>query len=216
VERRHAGAWIERLHAAGVAVPSFRPSWRTQTPIWLARRFGPAVVVPTLATLEELNSHEYRRQAGQATAAPEAAAMGVDERSHARLLRQIAQTTPGGIEGGVLGQLEGRHRAAGGNALRAAVLGANDGLMSNLSLVMGVAGAAPAGSTILLTGLAGPLAIAASALLSAAGLFVIGAGITLSTGRSVFFSGARQVHFGLAAAGLTYGIGRVIGESLAG
>ncbi|HZU89027.1 MAG TPA: VIT1/CCC1 transporter family protein, partial [Stellaceae bacterium] len=60
-----------------------------------------------------------------------------------------------------LAQIEGRHRA-GGNALRAAVLGANDGLVSNLSLVMGVAGAAVSGRTILLTGLAGLVAGAAS------------------------------------------------------
>ena len=46
----------------------------------------------------------------------------------------------------------------GGNALRAAVLGANDGLVSNLSLVMGVAGADLAPRTILVTGLAGLLA----------------------------------------------------------
>jgi VIT1/CCC1 family predicted Fe2+/Mn2+ transporter len=50
----------------------------------------------------------------------------------------------------------------GGNALRAAVLGANDGLVSNLSLVMGVAGAAVAERTILLTGLAGLVAGACS------------------------------------------------------
>ena len=43
--------------------------------------------------------------------------------------------------GSFLGRLEGRHRSVGGNALRAAVLGANDGLCSNLSLVMGVVGA---------------------------------------------------------------------------
>ena len=49
-----------------------------------------------------------------------------------------------------------------GNALRAAVLGANDGLVSNLSLVMGVAGAAAAERTILLTGLAGLVAGACS------------------------------------------------------
>ena len=48
------------------------------------------------------------------------------------------------------------------NALRAAVLGANDGLVSNLSLVMGVAGAEIAGQTILLTGLAGLIAGACS------------------------------------------------------
>jgi len=57
--------------------------------------------------------------------------------------------------------LEGRHRG-GGNTLRAAVLGANDGLVSNLSLVMGVAGAAAAENTIVLTGLAGLVAGACS------------------------------------------------------
>jgi VIT1/CCC1 family predicted Fe2+/Mn2+ transporter len=61
-----------------------------------------------------------------------------------------------------LARLEGRHRSAAGNALRAAVLGANDGLVSNLSLVMGVAGAAAAERTILLTGLAGLVAGACS------------------------------------------------------
>jgi VIT1/CCC1 family predicted Fe2+/Mn2+ transporter len=50
------------------------------------------------------------------------------------------------------------HRARSGNALRAAVLGANDGLVSNLSLVMGVAGASLGRSEILITGLAGLVA----------------------------------------------------------
>jgi len=58
-----------------------------------------------------------------------------DERSHARLLRELS--TQGGREGGALARLEGRHRTIGGNALRAAVLGANDGIVSNLSLVRG-------------------------------------------------------------------------------
>ena len=68
----------------------------------------------------------------------------------------------GGLGGPALAQLEGRHRGAGGNALRAAVLGANDGLVSNLSLVMGVAGAALNNRQILITGLAGLLAGACS------------------------------------------------------
>jgi vacuolar iron transporter family protein len=59
---------------------------------------------------------------------------------HARLLRAITSGSRAGLEGGHVAQLEGRHRAIGGNSLRAAVLGANDGLLSNLSLVMGVAG----------------------------------------------------------------------------
>jgi VIT1/CCC1 family predicted Fe2+/Mn2+ transporter len=68
----------------------------------------------------------------------------------------------GGMEGGALAQLEGRHRSSGGNALRAAVLGANDGLVSNLSLVMGVAGATLNNQTVLITGIAGLLAGAIS------------------------------------------------------
>lgn len=50
----------------------------------------------------------------------------------------------------------------GGNALRAAVLGANDGLVSNFSLVMGVAGASSSGAAILIAGFAGLLAGALS------------------------------------------------------
>ena len=91
---------------------------------------------------------------------PEAAgtSLPADERSHARLLRQVSA----GVEGGTLARFEGRHRAVGGNALRAAVLGANDGLVSNFSLVMGVAGADPTGRAALIAGLAGLLAGALS------------------------------------------------------
>ena len=83
------------------------------------------------------------------------------ERSHARII-QAAASTHTGVAGPVLARLEGRHRGASGNALRAAVLGANDGLVSNLSLVMGVAGATAAENTILLAGLAGLVAGACS------------------------------------------------------
>jgi VIT1/CCC1 family predicted Fe2+/Mn2+ transporter len=88
--------------------------------------------------------------------------MVADEKSHAFLIGEIVGTMRGGFEGGALAQLEGRHRSGGGNALRAAVLGANDGLVSNLSLVMGVAGAALSGRSILITGIAGLLAGACS------------------------------------------------------
>ena len=78
---------------------------------------------------------------------PEAVAGGLPaaERSHNRIVQAVVGTMPGGLSGGALARLEGRHRL-GGNALRAAVLGANDGLVSNLSLVMGVAGAVGLGS----------------------------------------------------------------------
>jgi vacuolar iron transporter family protein len=55
-----------------------------------------------------------------------------------------------------------------------------------------------------------------SLLISALALFLIGAAITLLTGRSPFYSGGRQLVLGLAAAALTYGIGRLIGVTLAG
>ena len=58
----------------------------------------------------------------------------------------------------MLSRFEGRHRAIDGNALRAGVLGANDGLVSNFSLVMGVAGAAGASEPMLIAGIAGLLA----------------------------------------------------------
>jgi VIT1/CCC1 family predicted Fe2+/Mn2+ transporter len=235
-----------------------------------------------------------------------------------------------------LARLEGRHRAIGGNALRAAVLGANDGLTSNLALVMGVAGARLTSSAILITGLTGLLAgacsmamgewvsvqsarelyerqvrteaaeirsvpdeeqeelaliyeakglpqheaeqvaerlmadeqsaldamvreelgldpgtlggspnsaatssfvlfavgafvplipyiffgggaaVFAAIIFAAAGLFIIGALITLLTGRSAVFSGGRQLIFGLLAAGVTFGLGRLIGTVVGG
>jgi VIT1/CCC1 family predicted Fe2+/Mn2+ transporter len=47
-------------------------------------------------------------------------------------------------------------------------------------------------------------------------LFLIGAAITLFTGKNVWYSGFRQVFFGLAAAAITFGIGKLIGVSMAG
>lgn len=328
-EEKHAESWATRLRAGGVTLPVFTPSWRTRTLIWVARRFGVQSVLQTLSSTEDRAAHGY--VAGQSIDV-----MPAQERSHARLLRQISRTTTGGLAGAALAQIEGRHRSAGGNALRAAVLGANDGLVSNLSLVMGVAGAELAGQTVLITGLAGLLAgaismalgewlsvqssrelyekqirteaeeiaaapeeeveelaliyqarglaeatarhlaeqimqnqesaletlareelgidpgelggsaweaaitsfvlfaigaiipviaffffdgmaaIAGSIGLSILGLFAIGAAITLFTGRTVWFSGARQVLFGLAAAAVTFFIGRLLGVSLSG
>ncbi|MDI3339992.1 MAG: VIT1/CCC1 family protein, partial [Sphaerobacter sp.] len=135
-EERHAAHWRRRLEEAGAAGPDPRPGWRTRVLIWIARRFGPAAVLPTIIGHERSDSHRYDTQPDA-----RAAGMAADERSHARLFRMIGQVTPSGLPGSAVAQLEGRHRAAGGNALRAAVLGANDGLVSNVSLVMGVAGA---------------------------------------------------------------------------
>jgi VIT1/CCC1 family predicted Fe2+/Mn2+ transporter len=64
--------------------------------------------------------------------------------------------------------------------------------------------------------LTGMPAVMSSLGVSAAALFIIGAAITLFTGRNAFYAGSRQLLFGLAAAGITYGIGRVLGVTLAG
>ena len=258
------------------------------------------------------------------------------EHNHLNIIEAVSENESLNVSGVLLSKFESRHKSVGGNALRAAVLGANDGLVSNMSLVMGVVGASVSNNTILLTGIAGLLAgsismamgewlsvqssrelnqrqidlemeeleaspedekkelvllyqakgmnveeaqklaekafenpdtamdaiiteelgidkdelggsaweaaIASFLLFSVGaiiplypfifmkgqnavflslgscvvGLFGIGAAITLLTGKDVLFSGFRQVLFGLAAAAVTYGIGFLIGVSLAG
>lgn len=330
-ETKHAAFWQAQLRAANQQVSTYKPSWRARTLAALAKRFGASFVLPTITDLERGDSKGYATQ-------PESknTPMSAEENSHANVLRTIVTQTRGGMEGSALAQLEGRHRATGGNALRAAVLGANDGLVSNLSLIMGVAGAVTQGNEIVIAGLAGLLAgacsmamgewisvqssrelyerqikieaaelahapqeeqeelaliyqakglpqdqaeafaaklvadkdsaldtlareelgidpqelggsaleaaatsfvlfaigaviplfpfliltgipaIVVSVVVSTIGLFGIGAGITLMTGRSVLFSGTRMVLIGLAAALVTFIIGRIIGVTIAG
>ena len=152
IERAHGEFWRGRLGEAGASAGAARPSLRARTLSWLARRFGAAFVLPTIAAGEARDSAEYDDQ-------PEAVAAGLarDERSHRRIV-QAVESASGGLPGPAIAGLEGRHRTVAGNALRAAVLGANDGLVSNLSLVMGVAGAASDARSILLAGLAGLVA----------------------------------------------------------
>ncbi len=329
-ERKHADVWERRLVEAGVTVPDWTIDWRTRVLGWLARKFGVKFVLPTIAGIEQGAGARYDNQ-------PEVNRTGMpnDERSHARIFKMLSGET-NGLAGSAVARLEGRHRSMGGNALRAGVLGANDGLVSILSLVMGVSGAAMDSHLILITGLAGLLAGAISmalgewlsvqssrelyekqldierqelaeapeaereelaliyqskgvapeqarqmadhllsdpvhaldtlsreelgmdpdelggsaweaaftsfllfamgaiipilpffvtggmkavlwsGALSGIGLFVIGAAITLVTGRGVLGSGLRQVVFGLTAALVTYGIGRLLGVQLGG
>jgi len=157
VEEAHAEFWKRKIGAIDQRVPRLRPSFRTRALAWLARRFGPTFVLPTINMLEQMDSGTYDTQ-------PEAVAGGLPaaERSHARIIEALPAPSPTAFSGPTIARLEGRHRALGGNALRAAVLGANDGLVSNLSLVMGVVGADFTPRTILATGFAGLLAGACS------------------------------------------------------
>jgi VIT1/CCC1 family predicted Fe2+/Mn2+ transporter len=124
-------------------------------------------VLATLIEREALDGNDYESADAPAT-------MAGEERSHARLLRTLNE----GMEGGALARLEGRHRAiGGGNALRAAVLGANDGLLSNFSLIMGVAGASLEREAILIAGLAG--------LVAGAGSMALGEWISVQSSREL-------------------------------
>jgi VIT1/CCC1 family predicted Fe2+/Mn2+ transporter len=155
-EKEHAVFWTEKLKEAGAKAPPFKPSLQTRFFGWLAGKAGPGSVIPALASIEKNAASQYD---GQEDANLEK--MPADERSHARVFGYLARLT-GGLKGSELAKFEGRHRLGGGNSLRAAVLGANDGLVSIFCLVMGVAGAGMDTLHILLTGVAGLLAGALS------------------------------------------------------
>jgi VIT1/CCC1 family predicted Fe2+/Mn2+ transporter len=112
--------------------------------------------MPTIAAAEFSDRNKYATQ-------PDAHAISAEERGHAAVVQQMARTTRGHtVTGADIAHAEPWHRGASGNNLRAAVLGANDGLVSNFCLIMGVAGAGTANQAILLTGLAGLIAGACS------------------------------------------------------
>lgn len=148
-EERHAALWEGKLREAGALRSPLRPSWRARILMALAGRFGTGLIARTLADREARDRRAYDDQ-------PESRGTSLpgDERSHARVLKEIAGA---GLGGPQIARLEGRHRT-GGNALRAAVLGVDDGLVSNFSLVMGVAGAGGDARAIAVAGFAGLLA----------------------------------------------------------
>ncbi|MCI0750663.1 MAG: VIT1/CCC1 transporter family protein [Flammeovirgaceae bacterium] len=305
-----------------------QPSWRARTLNTIGKLFGYDYVLGVLMDTEKSISNAVlttkKKNKLEITGA---------ETNHVKVIRSILEKQTKSA-GAYISKFESRHRSVGGNAIRAAVLGGNDGLISNFSLVMGVAGATAGGEAVLITGLAGMLAgalsmslgewisvkssqelyenqmqiemeelesnpegekrelaliyiakgieenqahqmaeeimkdkshahevlvkeelginaeeikgspaeaaiysfilfsigaiipvapflftagtqaIILSVTFSAVGLFLIGAAITLFTAKNVWYSGIRQVLFGLAAAAITFGIGKLIGVSL--
>jgi VIT1/CCC1 family predicted Fe2+/Mn2+ transporter len=135
------------LQKLGVSLPSHKMGTQMRAMKTLARLFGNRIVYPLLHGMEISGTAEYTAQ-DAATAA-----LAPDERSHARVLGAL--TAEGTVS-------ERWHRSGGGGTLRAAVFGISDGLLSNLSLIMGFAGAAADSNVILLAGLAGLLAGASS------------------------------------------------------
>lgn len=328
IEQSHAIAFAKKNGLDFSKLPL--PSQRAKTLKFIGKIFGYDYVLGVLLDTEKSISNVVVRARKKSQSQT-----SISDTAHVTILKNILESNKN-ISGSNLARFEKRHRSVGGNALRAAVLGGNDGLVSNFSLVMGIAGATSGQSEVLLTGLAGLLAgalsmalgewisvkssqelfenqmalemdelvanpdgeekeltliyiskgipeeqaekmakniignkdhaheilvkeelgineedlkgsameaaitsfilfaigaiipvipffffgglkaVLFSALFSGVGLFGIGSAITLFTGKSIWFSGFRQVIFGLMAAAITFGIGKVIGVSIAG
>lgn len=328
IEKSHAEAFAKKENIDLESI--FHPSWRAKILNTLAKIFGYNLLFGVLMDTEKSISNAILSSKKKSNRQIDGT-----ETNHVKILQAILDKDEGAT-GDQITMFEKRHRTMGGNALRAAVLGGNDGLLSNFSLVMGVAGATAGQDGVLLAGLAGLLAgalsmamgewvsvkssqelyenqmqlemeeietnpegeklelaliymakgvpenqahrmaedimkdkeqahevlvkeelginpeelkgsaveaaiysflmfaigavipvfpfmftrgfhaVIISVALSTGGLFLIGAAITLFTGKNVWYSGFRQVIFGLGAAALTFGIGKIIGVSIAG
>jgi VIT1/CCC1 family predicted Fe2+/Mn2+ transporter len=119
---------------------TFVPSPRARLAARLARALGPRRVRPMLAALKVRGLSAYDSRPATGHAMPTSVA-----------------------------QMERRHKGYGGGNLRAAVFGVNDGLVSNASLIMGVAGASAGAGSVITAGVAGLLA---GALSMAAGEYI--------------------------------------------
>jgi vacuolar iron transporter family protein len=142
-EKRHESHWLDLL-GPDVGAP-VRGDLRTRALGFLARRFGGVFVLALAQRAEARSSYAHDADA--------TVTMAADEQIHEEVVRALAT--------------RGRNRLSG--TFRAAVFGANDGLVSNLALVLGIGASGVATSTVLLTGLAGLLA---GALSMGAGEFV--------------------------------------------
>jgi len=179
-ERRHAEIWAAKLREQGVDVPPpGPPRLRVRFIIALARLLGTHAVSDLVQALEGDEEELYDAQTS-----PEVAAIAADERAHAEIWKRLsdARTTGEGRAAiavemdrdgvgearrarrpGEIVERERWHRSGRSGTLRAMIFGVSDGLVSNLSLVMGVAGAASEEPRfILLAGVAGLLAGASS------------------------------------------------------
>jgi VIT1/CCC1 family predicted Fe2+/Mn2+ transporter len=151
-ERRHADVWRRKLEKEGVAIPPDRPSSRIRALIWLARRLGTAAVYPMVLEAEAGDADKYDAQGG------EAVAIADEERQHRRTLVGMSKGEPSDARE-LIATRERWHRSSGAaGSIRAAIFGMNDGLVSNLSLILGVAGAGVEPRTVVVTGFAGLLA----------------------------------------------------------
>src|SRR5437773_1020881 len=152
VEVHHEQVFREKLREAGVPVPERGPSLRARTIGLLARWFGVRSVLPIVRNMEAGAYIEYMEQ-DQA-----AQSLAPDEREHRRTMSRLERGEAVAQPAAAIAHREGWHRMGGGGTLRATVFGVSDGLVSNVALVMGFAGAQTDGNFVLLAGVAGLLA----------------------------------------------------------
>ena len=135
-ESRHEAHWLGLL-GNDVGQPQ-RGDLRTRVIGFLARRFGSVFVLALAQRREARSPYESDADATHTMAA--------DEQIHEEVVRGLA--------------IRGRNRLSG--SFRAAVFGANDGLVSNLSLVVGMSASGASHRIVTLAGIAGLLAGALS------------------------------------------------------
>lgn len=142
-ERRHEQYWVQRL---GVhAEPTPKPALTSRVLARLARIFGSIFVLALAQRSEEREAYDDDDDATEEMAA--------DEHIHGEVVRGLAARS--------------RERVSG--TFRAAVFGANDGLVSNLALILGIAATGTSRAMVIATGFAGLLA---GALSMAAGEYI--------------------------------------------
>jgi len=158
-EDRHAAVMEQRLREMGVALPKHRLGPRVRVMSLLARVFGAKAVLPIVESFEAKDLNAYRGPEQD----PAVQALAADERGHFRTIGRMARSSPAALPvTAEIAQHERWHRSGGSGTLRASIFGVSDGLVSNLSLVMGFAGAQAEAKFVLLAGIAGLLAGAGS------------------------------------------------------
>jgi vacuolar iron transporter family protein len=154
VEDRRAARWETLFAEAGRPLPHYRTAFRTRALAWLARTFGPSVVLPLMLAEEGREVQAYlglARHSSHRSTHQAAVDIAADSAVHARELSAVM-----GRQG------EPWHTGGAGGLLRSLVYGFNDGLTANFGLVAGVVGADVAPHIVIISGVAGAIADALS------------------------------------------------------
>ena len=143
-ERKHAHHWAEYLDDLSLMQRSFRPPLRARILVLFGRIAGLNVVLPRLRSSELNEIQRYDSEPASHTLADE-------ERTHRSMLGKISEQAGTEVDHGLWS-------SSIASVFRASLFGLNDGLVSNLSLITGVAGAAIDSDAVLIAGIAGWLA----------------------------------------------------------